>query len=68
MVTEKGFIGLAPQIKTPGDVAFVIVEVGVPLILRPYGESRLFKLLGVSYIHGFMGNQQKRMVDRNKVV
>ncbi|CZT10030.1 uncharacterized protein RCO7_03176 [Rhynchosporium graminicola] len=52
VVTEKGYIGIAPRLAKEGDCIVLVKGGRVPLILRP--EEDQWELLGDCYVHGIM--------------
>lgn len=58
-LTEKGYIGLVPKHAAQNDVVALIGKAHTPFVLRPVeqslaGSSQSFRLVGESYVHGFM--------------
>lgn len=53
VVTERGFLGLAPRDVRSGDVVCVVRGSQKPLILRPLPHGR-YQLVGECYVHGIM--------------
>ena len=51
-ITEHGHLALAPKITRPGDQACVLFGGKVPLMIRPTSHGH--RLLGETYLHGFM--------------
>ena len=51
-LTEKGYIGLAPENAQLGDKVAILLGMPAPQILRRQGSN--FVLVGESYIHGIM--------------
>ncbi|KAI3318140.1 hypothetical protein HD806DRAFT_549483 [Xylariaceae sp. AK1471] len=55
VVTEKGYVGVAPNLAQIGDVIAILKGGSVPFILRKSVESLgAFRLVGDCYIHGIM--------------
>ncbi|KAN0112520.1 HET domain containing protein [Hyaloscypha variabilis] len=55
LVTENGYIGLAPLNAESGDVVFIIPGVSVPFVLRE--EDGVFRLVGECYVQNFMDGE-----------
>ena len=52
-LTEKGFVGLAPDVCEVGDVVCVFLGARLPYVLRER-EDGTFQLIGEAYAHGIM--------------
>ncbi len=65
--TSKGYIGLGPMSTQIGDQAWIICDAKTPFVLRPQPENgnvpdnsnqtkevKQFRLVGETYLHGFM--------------
>jgi hypothetical protein len=55
-ISEKGYVGLAPEDSKPGDVICVIIGAIVPYVLRKLPEEE-FQLIGEAYVHGIMDGE-----------
>jgi len=55
-ISEKGYVGLAPERAVPGDVLCVIIGATVPYVLRRVAEGG-FELVGEAYVHGIMDGE-----------
>jgi hypothetical protein len=61
IITEKGYLGLAPFQAEVGDLVYVLFGGKTPYILRKSSEDR-FLMIGSSYIHGLMDGQAVEMM------
>ncbi|KAH8893611.1 HET-domain-containing protein [Thozetella sp. PMI_491] len=50
----SGHLGLGSECARIGDEVWILPGSRVPLILRPLGASKLYSLVGGTYLHGFM--------------
>jgi hypothetical protein len=55
--TKKGFFGLGTQALCEGDSVWIVSGCRVPLIFRRLGNSSRHRLVGGSYVHGFMNGE-----------
>jgi len=55
IVTEEGYIGLAPDVTEAGDVVCVFLGCDSPLILRPMENGR-YNVVGECYVCGLTDN------------
>ncbi|KAL7919416.1 heterokaryon incompatibility domain-containing protein [Trichoderma austrokoningii] len=55
MVTEQGFVGMAPSQAKRGDVVCVLYGCRVPVLLRCEGD--VYRFVGECYIDGFMNGE-----------
>ncbi|PPQ91384.1 hypothetical protein CVT25_004151 [Psilocybe cyanescens] len=53
IITDRGFLGMAPDESRPGDVVCVLQGGEVPFVLRPQ-ENDCWELIGECYLHGIM--------------
>ena len=53
MITDKGYMGLAPSHAQVGDLVCIFRKGDVPFILRPIGEG-YHELVGGCFVHGIM--------------
>ncbi|CAI4214108.1 unnamed protein product [Parascedosporium putredinis] len=51
---DNGLLAMGPQSGVAGDEAWIISGCPFPMILRPSGPQGEYRVLGRSYIHGFM--------------
>lgn len=61
--TSKRYIGLFPRGTRPGDQIGVLLGVHVPFVVRPWGTSGSFQLIGECYVHGIMDGEVIQMTD-----
>jgi hypothetical protein len=57
---ERGYLGLGPRSAECGDEVWLLQGARVPFVLRKNGEK--FKLVGETYLHGFMDGRMAREV------
>jgi hypothetical protein len=62
VVTQGGYLGLAPAASMAGDIIAVLPGCHVPLVLRREGER--FRVLGESYVHGIMAGELQEMLEQ----
>jgi hypothetical protein len=55
--TKRGYFGIGTQCLRAGDSAWVVPGCRVPLILRRIEGGERYRLVGGSYIHGFMNGE-----------
>ncbi|KAL6890813.1 heterokaryon incompatibility domain-containing protein [Trichoderma evansii] len=55
MVTEQGFVGMAPSQAKKDDIVCVLYGCRVPVLLRSYGDH--YKFIGECYVDGFMDGE-----------
>jgi len=55
-ISEKGYVGLAPEDSKPGDVVCVIIGAIVPYVLRKLNAQE-FRLVGEAYVHWVMDGE-----------
>ncbi|KAL9034024.1 MAG: hypothetical protein Q9180_005636 [Flavoplaca navasiana] len=53
IITEKGQLGMAPQVSRTGDCIVVLLGCRLPMILRPKGNGE-YLVVGEAYIDGLM--------------
>ncbi|KAJ9144628.1 hypothetical protein NKR23_g5850 [Pleurostoma richardsiae] len=72
ILTERGFMGLAPLTVRAGDVVCVIRGCDVPLVLRPVpgedGALSHYRFVGECYVHGIMYGDFARAASSRDVV
>jgi WD repeat-containing protein 55 len=61
--TSKRYIGLFPRGTRPGDQISVLWGAPVPFVVRPWGTSGSFQLIGECYVHGIMDGEVIQMTD-----
>lgn len=68
IITEKGFIGVAPMDTRPGDVVCVVRGYHMPIVIRPVeAKQGVYRLIGNSYVHGIMDGSFARAASRREV-
>jgi len=68
IITEKGFIGVAPMDTRPGDVVCVVRGYHMPIVIRPMeAKQGVYRLIGNSYVHGIMDGSFARAASRQEV-
>jgi len=72
IITEKGYIGLAPAKTEPGDRIAVLFGGRVPYILRQNQpdnstEPTTWTFIGDSYVHGIMDGEVIQKLERGEV-
>ena len=55
LVTETGYIGMAPFEARKGDMVCLLLGCRVPVVLRKFGEG--YQLIGDVYVHGIMNGE-----------
>jgi hypothetical protein len=63
--SPKGYIGVADSRSRHTDIIAVLFGASVPLILRRIGEH--YKVVGDSYLHGFMCGEAIQMMKYGKL-
>ncbi|KAI3319821.1 heterokaryon incompatibility protein-domain-containing protein [Xylariaceae sp. AK1471] len=68
IITENGFIGVAPIDTRPGDIVCVIRGYHMPVVIRPVeAKQGVYRLIGNSYVHGIMDGSFARAASRQEV-
>ena len=67
VITEKGYLGLAPSGARKGDVISVLRGGYVPFVLRK-GDHSDWKLVGEAYVHGIMDGSWVREAAKEDVM
>lgn len=52
--TARGFLGLGPLSLQHGDEVWILPGATVPIVLRKASEINRYRVVGDSYVHGFM--------------
>ncbi|KAF2753755.1 HET-domain-containing protein [Pseudovirgaria hyperparasitica] len=53
LVSEKGYMGIAPESVKVGDVIFLVAGAGTPYVFRPVKDvENTYTLVGEAYLHG----------------
>ncbi|KAF1963002.1 hypothetical protein CC80DRAFT_434374 [Byssothecium circinans] len=66
MVTNDGYVGMAPCRARPGDAAVVLFGCSIPLILRRVGTREAWQVIGEAYVHGFMNGEVNERVQEDE--
>jgi hypothetical protein len=66
VITERGYLGLAPDQARKGDVVAVLYGGELPMILRPLDQIGEFQLVGESYVHGIMGGEALNIMQNER--
>lgn len=64
-VTEKGYFGIGTQCLREQDTLWVVPGCPVPLIFRRIEGKERYRLVGGSYVHGFMNGEILQQKDLN---
>ena len=56
IITEEGYIGMAPQTAHPGDHIVVFLGCRSPIVLQPRGDEG-YLVVGEAYVHGLMTSE-----------
>lgn len=62
-VTKMGYFGIGTQCLRKNDTVWVVPGCPVPLIFRPIEGSGRYRLVGGSYVHGFMNGEILKRTD-----
>jgi hypothetical protein len=57
MVSNRGFLGLAPDRSQKGDLVCILFGCSVPVVLRKTADSTKFVLIGECYVDGYMAGE-----------
>ncbi|KAF9698563.1 hypothetical protein EKO04_003854 [Ascochyta lentis] len=66
MVTEEGYIGMAPCRARPGDVVAILYGCSIPLVLRNDTTQDAWQVVGEGYVYGCMNGEVAALVKRGK--
>ncbi|KAJ8106495.1 hypothetical protein OPT61_g9496 [Boeremia exigua] len=66
MVTEEGYIGVAPCRARPGDVVAILYGCSIPLVLRKVESLAVWQVVGEGYVHGMMNGEVANLIRRGK--
>ncbi len=66
IITERGFLGLAPEMARAGDAVCVLQGGDVPFVVRPKGEDS-WEFVGECYVHGIMQGEVVQEAKREDV-
>ncbi|PQE04207.1 heterokaryon incompatibility protein [Rutstroemia sp. NJR-2017a BVV2] len=64
IITQGGYLGLAPASSMAGDIIAVLPGCPTPLVLRREGER--FRVIGEAYVHGIMSGELQEMLEQGK--
>jgi hypothetical protein len=65
LVTNRGYIGLAPQGTVPGDVVAVLLGCEAPVVLRRVGDQ--YVVIGECFVMGLMRGELTKDIEEGKV-
>jgi hypothetical protein len=57
ITTAKGYFGLAAKTALQDDIICILLGCTVPVILRPSADGSSYRVVGESYIHGFIDGE-----------
>ena len=67
IITDGGYLGLAPTDAQAKDVIAVLEGCNVPLVLRPAKETQgQFAVVGECYIHGIMSGEMVEFLEQGR--
>ena len=66
IVTERGFLGMAPKMAREGDAVCILQGGHVPFVARPKGEG-YWEFVGKCYVHGIMNGKVVKEAKRKDV-
>lgn len=58
-VTEHRYLILCPPSTQQGDEVWLLRGCRLPMVLRPNEDGQTFRLVGASYVHGFMSGEMR---------
>lgn len=64
ILSEEGYLGLAPSASSVGDLICVLYGCHAPVILRPSEDSNLHTLIGDAYVHGLMDGEALGLAEK----
>jgi hypothetical protein len=64
MLSEEGYIGLAPSSTCVGDLICVLYGCHAPVILRRSKDFQTHTLIGDAYVHGLMDGEALQLVEK----
>ncbi|EUC42428.1 hypothetical protein COCMIDRAFT_8014 [Bipolaris oryzae ATCC 44560] len=67
MVTERGYIGMAPCRARPGDVVAVLFGCSIPLVLRREASKDAWHVVGEGFVYGYMNGEIADQVKNGKL-
>ncbi|KAI4917405.1 hypothetical protein J4E85_009923 [Alternaria conjuncta] len=57
MVTEQGYVGMAPCRARPGDVVAIVFGCSIPLVLRGMASQSAWQVVGEGFVHHQMNGE-----------
>ena len=66
LITQDGFIGMAPHETRKGDVVCLLLGCRVPVVLRERTEGG-YELVGEAYVHGIMKGEAMTMDNKERL-
>ncbi|EFQ93331.1 hypothetical protein PTT_09326 [Pyrenophora teres f. teres 0-1] len=66
MVTERGYVGVAPCRARPGDVVAVLLGCSIPLVLRKASQDA-WQVVGEGFMYGYMNGEVVEQVKSGTV-
>jgi heterokaryon incompatibility protein (HET) len=57
LVTERGYVGMAPPRAKKGDLICILLGCSVPVLLRRYSSEGLYQFVGECYVDGYMNGE-----------
>jgi hypothetical protein len=67
MVTEQGYVGVAPCRVRPGDVVAILFGCSIPLVLRKASSQDAWQVVGEGFVYGYMNGEIAERVKSGKV-
>jgi hypothetical protein len=67
MVTEQGYVGVAPCRARPGDVVAILFGCSIPLVLRKASSQDAWQVVGEGFVYGYMNGEIAERVKSGKV-
>ncbi|CAG5166866.1 uncharacterized protein ALTATR162_LOCUS6989 [Alternaria atra] len=67
MVTEQGYVGVAPCRARPGDVVGVLFGCSIPLVLRREASQDAWQVVGEGFVYGHMNGEIADQVKSRRV-
>ncbi|KAJ4376490.1 hypothetical protein N0V83_001774 [Neocucurbitaria cava] len=63
MVTDRGYVGMAPCRARQGDVVAILFGCRIPLVLRRVDDQDAWQVIGEAYMDGWMNGEVETLVD-----
>lgn len=57
MVTEQGYVGMAPCRARPGDIVAILFGCSIPLVLRKVAPQAAWQVVGEGFTYGYMNGE-----------